>query len=233
MRTRATTAVVLSALVLLAGAGLAVGLDSTERAADRSGPADPAAGSDAVRAEQVGQYKVSADNITIETWLLRNSTVENATVREVVIRNATTPDGARENVTLSNVTVGEFVVDRGRLKNVTAQTLVVRNKSVLDVPGGSLFDPDVRDRTVDRHWTQNQTVAGVVIDTLVVDAGIMEENATLGDRTDDPSAYSPVAAESDPDITVENGTVGEALVINGTANHWAVESVSGANATDG
>lgn len=224
MNTRATVAVALSILVLLSGAGLVVGVgDQTERTQGAD------ASEDVERApENVAQdYEVTIDNITINTWLLRNSTVRNATVREVTIVNATTPDGTRENVTLENVSVGEFVLDRARLKNVTAQKLTVRNKSVLDVPGGDFFDPDVSDRTIDRHWTRNKTVSGVVIDTIVIDAAIMEENASLGSQAED-GEFSPVS-DGEADIEVQNGTVGEALIIHGEANDWSVGSTSGVN----
>lgn len=241
MNTRALLAVALSVAVAASSVGIVAGVGGSVAgvgdAVERAGGPDEAERADDEAASGAGDlddaphsaaqdYEVSIENVTINTWLLRNSTVRNATAREVVIRNATTPDGTREDVTMENVTVGEFVIDRGRLKNVTAQTLVVRNKSVLDVPGGEFFDPDVRDRTIDRQWTQNQTVSGVVIDTLVLDAAIMEENASLGPEAEDSEEFSPTAGESQPDIDVENGTAGEALVIDGEANDWSVESVS-------
>ncbi|WP_132058354.1 hypothetical protein [Halorussus amylolyticus] len=240
MSTRSAVALGLSVVVLLAGVGPVAGGAPTERAvdgetavgadgtgADRMGASADETDSDEAVDDRAAQYEVSLRNVTVDTWLLRNSTVRNATVREVRIRNATTPDGTKENVTLRNVTVGEFVIDRGRLRNVTAQTLVIRNKSILDVPGGDFIDPDVRDRTLERHVTRNQTVSGVVIDTLEVEAGIMGDNAAFGVEADDAAEFSPVAAENDPDITIENGAVREALVRNGTANDWSVESIDG------
>ncbi|WP_168216293.1 hypothetical protein [Halorussus halobius] len=172
-------------------------------------------------------YEISLDNVTVETWLLRDATVRNATVEEVVIHNATTPDGARANVTLSNVTVGEFAVERGRLLNVSATRLVVRNKSVLDVPGGEFIDPNVENRTVKRQWTRNATVAGVVIDRMRVDAAVLCANATLGEQADDPAAFDPQAGDDDPAITVENGSAEEALLIRGHASEWRVGSADG------
>lgn len=241
MDTRPTFAIALSILVLLSGAGLVVGVgEHAERTQQPStvdssvvGDADPSAGTASQGPESAAQdYEVTIDNVTIKTWLLRNSTVQNATVREVVIENATTPDGSQENVTLENVSVGEFVLDRARLKNVTAEKLTVRNKSVLDVPGGDFFDPDVKDRTIDRHWTRNQTVSGVVIDTIVIDAAMMEENASLGSQAED-GEFSP-EADGEADIEVQNGTVGEALIIHGEANDWSVGSTSGVDdAEDG
>ncbi|NEU57179.1 hypothetical protein [Halorussus sp. MSC15.2] len=224
MDSRPPFAVAVATLVLFAGVGSVVGVgpagsvaaDAPERVADgpvhRSGDA-------------LAQYKVSLDNVTIETWLVRNSTVVNVTIQNVVVRNATTTDGRTTNVTLSNVTVGRFILERARLKNVTAERLVVRNKSVLNIPGGGFIDPDVENRTIERHWTKNLTVSGVVIDQMTVDAAILCGNATLGQQATDAASFDPTASENDPDITVENGTVGEALIIKGGATNWSVQSV--------
>ncbi|WP_435178072.1 hypothetical protein [Halorussus sp. AFM4] len=249
MTPRPLPAVALAALVLLAGVGPAVGVgpvggdgasdsvadSSTDSAADPSEQraanetGDPA-GREAAAARL--QYKVSLDNVTIKTWLLRNATVVNATVDRVVIRNATTPEGRRTNVTLTNVTVGRFFLERARFKNVTAETLVVRNKSVLDIPGGSFIDPNVNNRTIDRHWTKNQTVSGVVIDRMAVDAAFLCGNASLGRRAADASRFDPLTDEDKPDVVVRNGTVGEALVIKGEATNWSVGDVQRSAATN-
>jgi hypothetical protein len=218
MSTRATFAVAFSALVLLAGVGPVAGL-ADERVDEVSdGTIHRTDG-------PIAQYKVSLNNVTIETWLLRNSTVVNATVDEVVIRNATTENGSRTNVTLSNVSVGQFELDRGRLRNVTARKLVVRNKSILSIPGGGLIDPNVENRTLERHWTKNQTVSGVVIDRISVDAAFLCGNATLGSKATGNGSVAPATGDEQPDITVQNGTVGEALVIRGEASNWSVGSV--------
>ena len=218
MNPRVAIAVTLSLVLLLAGFGPAIGVGS-DASPDRAGDPVHRTG------DAPAQYEVSLDNVTIETWLLRDSTVRNATVQEVVVENVTTEDGARENVTLSDVTVGRFDIDRGRLLNVTATTLIVRNKSVLDVPGGDFFDPDVEGRTIEREWTRNATVSGVVIDQLHVDAAFICENASLGEEADDGDAFDPRSDDEDPAITVENGSAGEALIINGAASNWSVGSV--------
>jgi len=240
MNTRATTAVALTVLVAVVGAGIAVGAESTPAgdapvsgvpAGDASDSGDSANQSAVADPDRLAQYKVSLRNVTVQTWLIRNSTVRNATVEEVVVRNATTADGATENVTLANASVGRFAIDRGRLTNVTARTLVVRNRSVLDVPGGDLIDPDVRNRVIERHWTQNQTVSGVVIDRIVLEEAVLCGNATLGARADG-SGPAPGDGEDPPAITVENGTVEEALVIRGEATEWSVEGIDQPDATD-
>jgi hypothetical protein len=182
--------------------------------------------------DALAQYKVSLNNVTIETWLLRNSTVRNATVERVVVRNATSTDGRRTNVTLTNATVGRFVVERARLTNVTARKLVVRNKSVLSVPGGGLIDPNIENRTIERHWTRNATVAGVVIDRIVVDAAVLCGNTSLGQRAERASAFDPRNGEDKPAVSVQNGTVEQALVVRGQASNWSVGSVNQSQATN-
>ncbi|WP_135805499.1 hypothetical protein [Halorussus marinus] len=228
MKTRVTTAVALAVLVAIAGAGVAVGAGPVP---NDDTPDDPANASAPDGTDRAAQYKVSLQNLTVETWLIRNSTVRNASIDEVVVRNATTVDGATQNVTLTNASVGRFVIDRGRLTNVTARTLVVRNRSVLDVPGGDLFDPNVQNRVIERHWTQNQTVSGVVIDRIVVDAAVLCGDATLGQR----SEASRRTTDDDrdlPAITVQNGTVEEALVIRGEATDWSVGSIERSEAAN-
>ncbi|MFC4551284.1 MULTISPECIES: hypothetical protein [Halorussus] len=233
MHARATAAVVLSALVLLAGVAPVGGAPAAdlERPFSDERPgrvqADRPTAVDDSPVQRPLQYKVSLDNVTIKTWLLRNSTVLNVTVRKVVVRNATTPNGVQRNVTLRNVTIGEFELERARLKNVTARTLVVRNKSVLSVPGGQFIDPNVQNRTIDRHWTKNKTVSGVVIDTMVVEDAIRCGNMTIGPRANDSAAFDPTTSGDKPDITVKGGQVGEALVIKGHVSKWSVGSISG------
>ncbi|WP_276301325.1 hypothetical protein [Halorussus lipolyticus] len=234
MSTRATLTVALSALVLFAGVAPVAGIADAE--ADRNAPADRVGVTDEPihrTGGPIAQYKVSLNNVTIETWLLRNSTVVNATVDEVLIRNATTENGSRANVTLSNVSVGQFEIERGRLKSVTARKLVIRNKSILSIPGGGFIDPNVENRTLERHWTKNQTVSGVVIDRIVVDAAFLCGNATLGSQAAGNSSIAPQAGDENPDITVQNGTVGEALVIKGAASNWSVGGVQQPGLTDG
>ncbi|PSQ44798.1 hypothetical protein BRD15_13210 [Halobacteriales archaeon SW_6_65_15] len=203
-------------LLLVGGFGPAVGVESNA-SLDRTEAVHPSG--------DAAQYEVSLDNVTVQTWLLRDSTVRNATVQEVVIENVTTEDGARENVTVEDVTVGRFVINRGRLLNVTATTLIVRNKSVLDVPGGDFFDPDVEGRTIERQWTRNATVSGVVIDQLRIDAAYVCGNTSLGEEADDGDAFDPRSDDEDPAITVENGSAEEALIIRGAASNWSVGSV--------
>lgn len=255
MNRRPLPAVAVAVLVLLAGVGpvASVGPDAERTAALAvAGHTDAfdVHTADAVHADDAAeaihaddatrnrsgkthsQYKVSIENVTIETWLLRNATVVNATVENVVVRNATTPNGSRANVTLSNVTVGRFALERARLESVTAETLVVRNRSILSVPGGSLIDPNVQNRTIERHWTRNQTVSGVVIDRLVVNAAILCGNATLGQQAVDAVSFDPTASEDEPDISVRNGSVREALVMRGEATNWSAASVRQPESTD-
>lgn len=237
MNPRALLGVALPFLVLLGSVGLTAGVGAEAllgggEALDDVDADDPGSHghveNDSVRPRtggDVAQYKVSLDNVTIRTWLLRNATVRNATVERVVVRNLTSSSGARENVTATNVTVGRFFFERGQLKNVSVQRLVVRNRSVLDVPGGDFFDPQVENRIIDRQWTANATVAGVVIDRITIEAGTLCENVSLGQRAEDSTAFDPRSTDDKPAITVQNGTVEEALVLRGAASNWSVESV--------
>ncbi|WP_137287490.1 hypothetical protein [Halorussus salinisoli] len=238
MHSRPLSVVTLAALVLLSGVGAVGGVGTVGDAGtvgDDAGPdtaVEHADGPIDRSQDAAAQYKVSLNNVTIETWLLRNATVVNATIDEVVVRNATTTNGTRTNVTLPNVTVGRFDLERARLQNVTARKLVIRNRSVLDVPGGDFIDPNVENRTIERQWTRNQTVSGVAIDRITVDAAILCENATLGQRAAGDVSFDPTAGEDPPDITVENGTVEEALVMRGEATNWSVESVQQPDSTN-
>lgn len=239
MNTRATLVVGLSALILFAGVGMVAGIGSVADDSDAADDRAVAKTNDHIdeetsyrETELIAQYKVSLNNVTIETWLLRNATVVNATVDEVVIRNATTNNGSQTNVTLTNAEVREFVLERGRLRNVTAKRLVVRNKSLLNIPGGGFIDPNVENRTIERHWTKNQTVSGVVIDKISIDAAFLCENTTLGAKADEDMTVSPQTGDEKPDIVLENGTVSEALVIRGEASDWSVGSVQQSDATN-
>lgn len=233
MNTRVALAVALSAVVLLSAVGPVSGVATVELA--DGGPiigsdGEPTNRSEGESGDRIGdgfaQYKVSLDNVTVEVWMLRNATLMNATVREAVVRNVTTPNGSRTNITLSNVSVSKFDVTNATLLNVSAEQLVVRNKSVLSIPGGNLIDPNINNRTIDDHTTKNATVSGVVINRISVDAAFLCGNATLGARGTGNASYETLTPEDKPDIVVENGTVGTAVVVEGHAENWSVDSAS-------
>lgn len=186
--------------------------------------------------EQVGQYKVSIDNVTVQTWALRNVTVRNATAESVVVRNLSIAGETRRNVMLRNVSLAELDIDNGTLDNVTANRIVVRNRSIWDVPGGDLFDPGVRDRVVERHVLANVTVEGAALDRLVV-ANMTVRNASVPPRSDESQVADEVADPSTdprPAIEVRNASVASATIRNATAGNWSVESVgSSGNSTEG
>ncbi|WP_192498387.1 hypothetical protein [Halorussus halophilus] len=276
MKVRVLATVILSTLLLLAGVAPVVGVSETPKQRSdspvhRPAPATGGASADALpeataHSSTAQQYKVTLDNATIKRWLLRNATVQNATVETLVVQNVTTPNATETNVTLQNVSVGRFFVEKGRLMNVTAESIVVRNKSVLNVPGADLINPTVKDRVIESHTTRNNTVVGIDIDTVVVEAADLRENATIGERAtaaanstnstnstnsanstnstnstnsanstnstnSTNSANSTAANGAQPDITVQNGTVGLAVVKTGVASEWTVESTEGVNAT--
>lgn len=186
------------------------------------------------------QYKVSIDNVTVRTWVLRNTTVVNATVREITVTNLTTENGTR-SVTVRNVSVERLTVRKGTLENVTAKSLTVRNRSILDVPGGSFFDPDVKDRVINRHVLQNVTVEGFVIDNATV-GNVSVINTTLTGEVDrQPAKYDIDGDGPKPDVAIENGTAENATITNASIRNWSVEEVTtgddetltDANETDG
>jgi len=178
------------------------------------------------------QYKVSLDNVTVRTWVLRNTTVENASVDEVVVRTLRVNGTTRQNVTLSNVTIDELEIDDGRLQNVTATTLVVRNRSIWNVPGGDLFDPGVSDRVVDRHVLADVTVDGATLDRLVLQ-NLTVRNATVPSQASGPVVDEQVAnvsTDPKPAVEIRNATVQSSVVRNATAGNWSAESIQRGNA---
>lgn len=221
MNTRVAIAVALSAAVLLSVVGPVSGVATVEHL--DGGPIDRIEDGPVDRVDEgFAQYKVSLNNVTVEAWLLRDATVRNATVEEAVVRNVTTANGSQTNVTLSNVTVSQFAVPNATLLNVSAKRLVVRNKSVLSVPGGGFIDPNINNRTIDSHTTKNATVSGVVIDQISVDAAFLCGNATLGPRETGDASFDPLTPEDEPDVIVENGTVDNAVIVEGHATNWSV-----------
>ncbi|WP_435154286.1 hypothetical protein [Haladaptatus sp. DFWS20] len=180
---------------------------------------------------QLGQYKVSIDNATIRTWALRNVTVRNATVDTVRVRRLQADGEVRRNVTLRNVDIAELEIEDGTLNNVTAQRIVVRNRSILNLPGGDLFDPGVKDRVIERTVLADVTVEGANFDTLVV-RNMTVQNADVPERADrspvPPAATDPSSAPR-PAVVLQNGTVESAVVRNATAGAWSATEVDRGN----
>ncbi|WP_227373764.1 hypothetical protein [Haladaptatus halobius] len=216
------TAVVLSFLLLLSGvAPFAGGTAAQTNGASQFGQLSPL------------QYKVSIDNATIRTWALRNVTVRNATVDSVLVRRLRVDGETQENVTLRNVSVAELEIENGTLTNVTARQIVVRNRSIWNVPGGSLFDPGVKDRVIQRHVLANVTVEGVSIDRIVV-ANVSVRNTTVQEAANEsvvPPAVTNPDSKPRPDVVIKNGTVERSVVRNATTGEWHVGEIDTENST--
>lgn len=231
-RTAVVFAVVLSFLLALSGiTPLAGGVNSTPSAKPNVGDRSKANIGQFGQFGQLGQYKVSIDNATIRTWALRNVTVRNATVDTVRVRRLQTDGEVRRNVTLRNVDIAELEIENGTLNNVTAQRIVVRNRSIFDVPGGDLFDPGVKDRVIERTVLADVTVEGANLDTLVVQ-NMTVQNADVPERSDQspvpPAATDPSSAPR-PAVVLQNGTVESAMVRNATAGEWSADEVDRGN----
>ncbi|WP_049970299.1 hypothetical protein [Haladaptatus cibarius] len=229
-RITVVSVLVLSVLLALSGVTpLAGGVGSTPNAKPAVGDSYEANGqvNQFGQFGQLGQYKVSIDNATIRTWALRNATVRNATVDTVRVRRLQTDDEVRRNVTLRNVDVAELEIEEGELNNVTAQRIVVRNRSILDIPGGDIFDPGVRDRVIERTVLANVVVEGANLDALTVE-NMTVRNVEVPERSDESpvsSAATDPSSAPRPDVVIQNGTAESAVVRNATAGEWSAEEV--------
>jgi hypothetical protein len=210
-------AVVLSILLVFSGGAVVTGSGATA--------ANPAL--------QLGQYKVSVKDVTVRTWALRNTTVNNATVDEVHVRTLRTENGSKKNVTLRNVSIATVHIRNGTLKNVTADRIVIRNRSIWNVPGGDLFDPGVKNRVIERHVLTDITVEGANLDTLSVDT-LTVVNTTVPPR----SATAPVSpdvtnpdTEPKPAVEIQNASIDSGIVRKADAGEWSAKTVRSQNAT--
>ena len=241
MQPRPSATVVLAAVVLLAGVAPAVGAFAVPASDTESTVSDiatapetpPAAASPVANLSPMPtQYKVTLTNVTINRWLLRNSTVRNVRIGTLTVRNVSTAGESQQNVTLHNVSVRRFYIQQGRMMNVTAQSLVVRNKSVLNIPGADIINPNVKNRVIKSHTTRNKTVAGVVIDRVVVASADLRGNATIGQRANSSVDPTPNGGAK-PAISVKNGSVDLFVIKQGEAANWTVAATDGVNATTG
>ncbi|MFH5798950.1 hypothetical protein [Haladaptatus sp. CMAA 1911] len=216
-RTGTYAAVILSILLVFSGGGVVAG--------DGVTAANPLL--------QLGQYKVSVNDVTVRTWALRNTTVNNATVDEVHVRTLRTESGPKKNVTLRNVSIATVHIQNGTMKNVTADRIVIRNRSIWNVPGGDLFDPGVKNRVIERHVLTNITVEGANLDTLNVDT-LTVVNTTVPNRSD-AAPVSPDVTDPDtkpkPAVEIQNASIDSGIVRKANAGEWSATNVRSQNAT--
>ena len=165
-------------------------------------------------------YEVTFTNVEIGTWRLIDVRVRDLVAHQVTVRHLRTENGTARNVTLENVSLNRLRINNGTLSNVTAEKLVVRNRSILNVPGAGLIG-SVPNRTIDRHVLKDVTVTGFVVESIVI------QNATIDNRTlRNESAEGPpkTLAPSKADIQLTKAAVGQADITNVTAVDWEVES---------
>lgn len=204
-------AVLVAALVASASGGSALAADATTRST---------ASADTFATCQSNGYEVTFTNVEIGTWRLIDVTVEDTVARHVEVRNLRTENGTAHNVTLENVSLNRLRVEDGNLTDVTAERLVVRNRTILDVPGAGLVG-EISNRSIDRHVLKEVTVTGFVVDSIAVE-NMTIENRTLRNRSADgpPETVDPKSA----DIEMTEASVGAANIGNVTAVDWEVES---------
>lgn len=170
-------------------------------------------------------YEVTLTDVEIETWRLVNVTVENVVVREIQVTSLETPNETAENVVFENVSLSELEVENGTLSEVAADELVVRNRSVLDVPGADLVG-DISDQTIGRHVLTNMTIDGLVIGSITVENMTVAKH-TVTDETTERDVGSELLAdtidEDSVDVNMSNATVEEADLDNVTGSNWEVE----------
>lgn len=220
-RIGAHAAVVVSLLLVFSGGVAVAGSGVTGAAA--TGPS-----------LQLGQYKVSTKDVTVRTWALRNTTVNNATVDEVHVDTLQTENGTKRNVTLRNVSIATVHIQNGTLKNVSADRIVIRNRSIWDVPGGDLFDPGVKNRVIKRHVLTNITVEGANLDTLNV-TKLTVVNTTVPRRSANPPVSPAVTnpdTEPKPAVEIQNASIESGIVRQADAGEWSAGTVRSRNATN-
>ncbi len=213
-------------LVVSGGAAIAASTATSTSVATNTSPSPSA-----LSAVQVGNYKVSIKNVTVRTWALRNTTVDNATIDTVHVGTLRTKQGTKRNVILHNVSVSTVHIRNGTLKNVSADRIVIRNRSIWNVPGGDLFDPGVKNRVIERHVLANLTVEGAAIDTLNVTT-LSTADVTVPEQSTDPQV-DPAVTNPDskprPDIVIENASVDSGVVRHANAGSWSTRSISSEN----
>lgn len=189
-----------------------------------TGHAAPADAGPAV--DRQPEYNVTFDSTTIDELVLRNVVVTDVSVRNVTIDEMTVGNETTEDVELENVTLERLRVERAVVGNVSTGELSVRNRSVLNVPGGELIG-NVGDRSLDRHVVENLTVSGVEIRQLHL-ANLTVE-AEPGDIEGDVESQSDAEEPEKPAVSIvdaeaETGTVTNASFERGTVEQASVEN---------
>jgi hypothetical protein len=187
----------------------------------------PAAGHDAPAtadgpAVDSQEYNVTFSSTTIGELVLRNVTVRNVKVREVTVDEMTVGNETSEDVELENVSLARLDIERAVVTDVSTGELSVRNKSILDVPGGELIG-NAGDRSLDRHVVDNLTITGVEIQRLHV--GNLTVETEIEAIEGDVEAQ-PEEGPDEPDVSIGEADAPTASVTNASFREGAVESAS-------
>lgn len=198
-------------LLLVISAGSAVMLGGSAPVDDR--------GTDVQERNQ--EYEVTFSNVTIKSWRLINVTVTNVTVERLSVENASSEGEMVENKTFKNISLTEIVIEGAILRNVTADRLVVRNRSIIDVPGGDIMPPKIDGRTIEEHVLKDITVDGVVVENLTVSTANFNETVASPVNLSDGELVSQPAGEAD--VSVTSASVERGNINNATLGGWRVE----------
>lgn len=188
----------------------------------------PAAGPDATAAvgptsDLQGEYNLTFSSTTIGELVLRNVTIRDVQVGEVTVDEMTVGNETTEDVELENVRLTRLEIERAVVQDVSTGELSVRNKSILNVPGGELID-NAGDRSLERHVIDNLTIAGVEIQQLHLQNLTFE--AELSSIEGDVEAQNDDEQPEEPDVSIADAEGETATVTNASFDRGSVEDAS-------
>ena len=174
------------------------------------------------------EYNVTFNSTTIDELVLRNVVVTDVSVGTVTVDEMTVGNETTEDVQLENVTLERLEIEHAIVENVSTGELSVRNRSVLNVPGGELIG-NAGDRSLKRHVVANLTVSGVEIEQLhLANLTVETDLETIeGDVDGTPDEE----ATTEPAVSIKDAQAGTATVTNASFERGSVESASVENET--
>lgn len=169
------------------------------------------------------EYNVTFNSTTIDELVLRDVTVLDARIENVTVGQLTVGNETRADVEIENATFERLVIQQSVVRNVSTGQLSVRNKSVLNVPGGEFIN-QAGDQSLGRHVIANLTVDGVVIEQLYIPSLTIEAEPEQieGDLADQPANET----DEEPDVFIAQAETGNATVTNASFERGAVENAS-------
>jgi hypothetical protein len=218
MRTRA---VILSTLVLLAGASsaLAVTPNAHDASAMTVGTVDDATSVDgaATAQDDAANQSYQYQNLTIGTLTMTNVSVQRAVLNETRLDR-----GDNDSESLGTAAASNLTVVNASFEDVTLLNVTIRNQTVAEqLFGGAPAESE-------NATVENATLSETGIETLFVETGSLASAQVNNVRT----AFSPggVGAgdpvEGQPTVEVENLTVGDAVLDSIEADEVSIENAS-------